>query len=153
MNMKTFIKKNKYTIIAIVCFLILVLVLVQVKNIFFPNSGKAIYGERLNGIESVKINKEKLVSKLKENETITKASVVINGKIINAIVTVKDETSLEDAKNLTSILLDNLSKSEKKFYDVEMFIKKTNDDVQFPIIGYKHRSKEVFSFTKDRAGA
>ena len=46
-----------------------------------------------------------------------------------------------------------ISLVEKKFYDVEMFIKKTNDDVQFPIIGYKHRSKEVFSFTKDRAGA
>ena len=54
-----FIKKNKFTIIAVGVFLILVLLLVQVKNIFFPNEGSAIYGNRLEGIESVKITKDK----------------------------------------------------------------------------------------------
>lgn len=53
-----FIKRNKSIIIAIVIFLILVLVLFQLKTIFFPNTGKAIYGNRLDGIENVKISSE-----------------------------------------------------------------------------------------------
>ena len=55
-----YIKRNKGTVIAIIIFIILVVLLFQVKTIFFPNSGKAIYGNRLEGIEEVEIEiKEK----------------------------------------------------------------------------------------------
>ena len=78
-----FIRKNKFTIIAICCFLLLVVVLVQVKNIFFPNMGKAIYGKRLEGIESAKVTDDKL-STVKENlgaqDSISKVSILINYK-------------------------------------------------------------------------
>ena len=39
---------------------------------------------------------------------------------------------------------------QKEFYDVEVMIDKDNDSTQFPIIGYKHHSKNDFVFTKDR---
>lgn len=149
-----FIKKNKFTIIAIVCFLAFMLVLIQVKNIFFPNTGKAIYGDRLDGIEEVEVSNSKLdkiVSKYTDNEAVSSAKTQVRGKIINVIVTIKDEVSLEDAKGLANIVLDVLSKKQKKFYDIQVLIDKTNDSKQFPIIGYKHHSKETFTFTKDRA--
>jgi len=98
-----FIKKNKFTIIAITCFLVLVLVLVQIKNIFFPNMGTAIYGNRLEGIKDVEISKKELSTleeTLEKNETISKVSTVINGKIINVMITVGDELGLEQAKEL-----------------------------------------------------
>lgn len=149
-----FIKKNKFTIIAIVCFLAFMLVLIQVKNIFFPNAGKAIYGDRLDGIEEVKVSKSKLnkiVDKYTESEAVSSAKTQVSGKIINVIITIKDEVSLEDAKGLANIVLEELSTKQKKFYDIQVLIEKTNDSKQFPIVGYKHHSKETFTFTKDRA--
>ena len=47
----SFIRKNKFVIIAIGVFLILVILAFQVVNMFFPEEGKALYGNRLDGIE------------------------------------------------------------------------------------------------------
>ena len=58
-----FIKKNKFTIIAIICFLLLMLIAIEVKNVFFPNGSNAIYGDRLDGIEKLKLILEKLLIK------------------------------------------------------------------------------------------
>ena len=77
-----FIKRNKSIIIAIVIFLILVLVLFQLKTIFFPNTGKAIYGNRLDGIENVKISSEtfnNVKSKL-EGEGVSNVSISLDLK-------------------------------------------------------------------------
>ncbi len=146
-----FIKKNKFTIIAIACFLLVMLIAVEVKNVFFPTSGSnAIYGDRLEGIEKVKVNTKKIVDKINENEAVKEAKVKINGKIINVLLTVDDALSLDDAKALTEPVLDSLKSKQKKFYDIEVIIDKSSDSTQFPIIGYKHHSKENFVFTKDR---
>ena len=41
-----FLRKNKFTIIAIIVLVVLVFIGVQVKNIFMPDEGKASYGDR-----------------------------------------------------------------------------------------------------------
>ena len=46
--------------------------------------------------------------------------------------------------------MEKLDKDQKEFFDIQVIIDKTNDSAQFPIIGYKHHSKEGFAFTKDR---
>ena len=145
-----FIKKNKFTIIAIICFLLLMLIAIEVKNVFFPNGSNAIYGDRLDGIDKVKVNTGKIADKVNENETVKEVKVKINGKIINVLITINDEVSLEDAKTLTGPVLESLTNKQKKFYDVEVMIDKENDSAQLPIIGYKHHSKKDFVFTKDR---
>ncbi len=148
-----FIRKNKFTIIAICCFLLLVVVLVQVKNVFFPNMGKAIYGKRLDGIENVKISDDKL-STVKENllaqDSIKKASIIISGKIVNVIITVNDDLALDQAKQLSTVVYQEFTPDAQKFYDFQIFIQKTNDANDFPIIGYKHHNRENFSWTRDR---
>ncbi len=148
-----FIKKNKFTIIAIVCFLILMLLAVQIKNVFFPSDGGAIYGDRLDGIDKVRISKSKLnkiEDKLNENENITEVDTFIKGKILNVIVTINDAVSLEDAKNIPNTVVEQLNGDQKDFYDIQVIINKENESSQFPIIGYKHHSKDNFSFNKDR---
>ena len=148
-----FIRKNKFTIIEICCFLLLVVVLVQVKNIFFPNMGKAIYGKRLEGIESAKVTDDKL-STVKENlgaqDSISKVSILINGKIINVMLTVGDDLGLDQAKALSDVVYQEFSPDVQKFYDFQVFIQKKNGASNFPIIGYKHHNKENFSWTRDR---
>lgn len=148
-----FIRKNKFTIIAICCFLLLVVVLVQVKNVFFPNMGSAIYGKRLEGIENAKVSDDKL-STLKENllaqDSINKVSTIISGKIINVIITVNDDLGLDQAKGLSGVVYQEFTPEVQKFYDFQIFIQKTNGANNFPIIGYKHHNKENFSWTRDR---
>lgn len=152
----SFIRKNKFVIIAIGVFLILVILAFQVVNTFFPKEGKALYGNRLDGIEAVKITdskKEQIENSLKEEAITKEANVSVAGKIIEVIVTVQDDTTVDLAKNLTTTVLNALTEEEKSFYDIQIFVKKDIDVNNFPIIGYKHHAKESFSWTKDREAA
>ncbi len=147
-----YVKRNKGTIIAIILFLILVVVLFQLKNIFFPNSGKAIYGNRLEGIEEVEISEEtyeKVKTTLKE-ESVSEVSTDISGKLVKIFITVNEDVDLDKAKSYGTKVLEPFSTEQKNYYDFQIYIEKTGDTEHFPIIGYKHHSKGTISWTKNR---
>lgn len=149
----SFIRKNKFIIIAIGVFLILVILAFQIVTMFFPKDGTALYGDRLDGIENVELTKTKLTKiedVLKENGIVKKASVSVQGKIVEVIITVQDDTSVDSAKELNTTVLNSLEEDEKKFYDIQIFVKKDTDATDFPIIGYKHHARDNFSWTKNR---
>ena len=148
-----FLKKNKFTVVAVVVFLIVILLLVQIKNIFFPNEEKAIYGNRLEGSSSVKISNDKkkdIEENITSNGIAKKATVRVSGRIIEVMIIVESETSVDVAKDLTDKILDELNKSEKSYYDIQAFINKEEETSNFPIIGYKHHKKKHFAWTKNR---
>lgn len=147
-----FLKRNKATVITIVIFLILVIILFQVKNIFFPNTGKAIYGNRLEGIEEVEISKETYenVEKVLKEESVLSSSTDIAGKLVKIFITVNDDTTLETAKTYGKKALEPFSEEQKKYYDFQIYIQKKTSSEQFPIIGYKHHAKQEITWTKDR---
>lgn len=150
-----YIEKNKKMFIAIGIFLLLVILLIPVKNALFPNTGKAIYGDRLDGIDKVKISNKTLASiedKLKE-ESVTKVSSRISGKTVEIILTVSSDVSLEVAKGYGDKALEVFSDAEKKYYDFQVFITKDSESEEFPIIGYRHHSKDSITWTKDRTGS
>lgn len=149
----SFIRKNKFVIIAIGIFLILVVLVFQIATMFFPEEGTALYGDRLDGIEEVELSNSKLTkieSNLKSDGAVKEADVSVVGKIVEVIITVQDDTSVDTAKALNTKVLDSLSNKEKKFYDIQIFVKKDSEATDFPIIGYKHHAKDTFSWTKDR---
>lgn len=149
----SFIRKNKFVIIAIGVFLILVVLVFQIATMFFPEEGTALYGDRLDGIEEVELSNSKLTkieSNLKSDGAVKEANVSVAGKIVEVIITVQDDTSVDTAKTLNTKVLDSLSNKEKKFYDIQIFVKKDSEATDFPIIGYKHHAKDTFSWTKDR---
>lgn len=152
-DFKKFCKQNKYVIIILCIFIILTVLLAQIVNVFFPTKGEAIYGNRLDGIENVKIPSQKyetIEHELGSEEFVEKAKAELKGRLINVTVTLKDEASKDQAKSLPNKVLEQLDEKQKKYYDIQVFLKKTNDDASFPIIAYKHHQKEQFSFTKDR---
>ena len=149
----SFIRKNKFVIIAIGVFLILVVLVFQIATMFFPEEGTALYGDRLDGIEEVELSNSKLTkieSNLKSDGAVKEADVSVAGKIVEVIITVQDDTSVDTAKALNTKVLDSLSNKEKKFYDIQIFVKKDSEATDFPIIGYKHHAKDTFSWTKYR---
>ena len=151
--MKKFIKNNKLTVITFIICLVFVILVFAIKLTFFPDEGRAIYGDRLDGIEEVEITSKQeknIVSKLEEKDEVKSVNTDIKGRILNVIITVNDDVELDPAKALTSSITDTLDKEQLGFYDIQVFISKDNDDARFPIIGYKHQDKDEFSWTKDR---
>lgn len=149
-----YIKKNKLTVFIIVIFVLMVIVGAYLYNLLFASGRSEAYGNRLDGIENVEITKKqysKVKSKLKENENVIEVSTDLKGKIVNIIITVKDEVSKEDAKNIASSALTEFDEDQLKFYDIQIFVKKDNKDLNdFPIIGYKQNDKAGLTWTKDR---
>ena len=150
-----FIKRNKTTIFIIVIFLILVFFAAKLKSAFFPDERTAIYGNRLEGIEEVTISKSTF-DKVKENfkeDGVSKITTRVSGRTVEIIITVNSEVSLDVAKSYGNKSLEAFSDKEKKYYDFQIFIKKDSESAEFPIIGYKPKSKEHISWTKDRSGS
>jgi len=150
--MKKILKKHKVIILMFVCLIVLSIILIKLLD-SYNNDARAIYGNRLEGIDKVKITDttKKDIEKNIETEGKTeKISVTTQGKIINITITLKDDTSRDDAKKLSDKILEKLTDEQKKFYDIQVFINKKTDEASFPIIGYRHHTKEGFSWTLDR---
>lgn len=146
------IKKNKFTVFAIVVFIIVAILGYKAKEIFFPDQRTAIYGDRLEGKVVVKkATYDTLKQKVGENEKVKAIAVRENGRRIDITITVVDDMNKADAKKLTDNMLEPFSESQIGYYDFQVFIKKeSKEENDFPIIGYKHHNSSSFSWTKDR---
>ena len=145
------LRKNKYTTLAIVAFFLIVVLGILLYNYLFSSSGSPVYGNRLDGIEEVAIDEKDLKSaneKMKENSIVASSKSNISGRTINFILTVKEGTPGDDAKKLPMMVLENFSKEQKAYFDIQVFIVCEDDKAQgYPIIGYMDKNKDVFSFS------
>lgn len=150
--MKQKIKNKKIVLIIAICIIIFLIFFIKIifDNV---NDTEAIYGNRLDGIEKVEVEKStqsSIIKNIEETEKTKKVAIDIQGKIINVSITLKEDTSRDDAKQLGDKVLEKLSDKQKEFYDVQVFIKKETEDASFPIIGYRHHKKTTFTWTRDR---
>ena len=74
----------------------------------------------------------------------------MSGKTIEVSIEINDDVAKDTAKSLTDKVTSSLSEDQKKYFDIQVFISKSSDATDFPIIGYKQRNKDGFTFTKDR---
>ena len=144
-----YFKKHKVELICLIIFVVLLLGCLGVfLMLWFGGSGE-VYGNRLEGIEKVPVSEgylNDIEKALKENESVTKATSNIEGRLINFIVTVNDDTSISSAKELSKVVRDNFTESELKFYDIQIYVLDSgaNETSTYPIIGYKHKTTEDF---------
>lgn len=146
------IKKNKFTVIAIVLFIVVAILGFKVKEIFFPDQRTAIYGDRLEGKVAVdQTTYDTVKEKISESDKVKSVTIRENGRRVDITITVTDETSKSDAKKLTDNITEPFTESQIGYYDFQVFIKKESEsENDFPIIGYKHHNSSSFSWTKDR---
>lgn len=146
------IKKNKFTVIAIVIFVVLAILGYKAKELFFPNQRTAIYGDRLDGKVTVEqVTYDKVKQLILDNDKVKTTTVRENGRQVNIIITVNDNVSKSDAKKIVDNILEPFTESQIGYYDFQVFIKKeSKDESDFPIIGYKQHNSSSFVFTKDR---
>ena len=147
-----YVKKNSGKVIGITVLILVIIAILLIKNLFMFDDFQAIYGTRLEGISKVAItNKEKTAVKNSIGDAAKKVNVRTAGRIIDILIVVSKETSLEDAKKLGEKTLESFSDEQKKFYDIQIMIETDEESNQYPIIGYKHQSRDAITWTKDRA--
>ena len=152
MKMINFFKKNSSTVVGVTVFILVIVAALLIKNLFMYDENQAIYGSRLDGINKVEVtSKQKETVEKKLSEFTKKVKVRVSGKIVETMITVNDDTSLEDAKKLSDSIMEEFSDEQKKLYDFQIFIKNDKNTSQYPIIGYKQHARDAFSWTKDRA--
>ena len=149
-----YIRKNKYTIIALVILVLLVFVAIKFKNLLVPDEGKAAYGTRLDGIKNHKLEDnlfKDIESKLKEDEKVLEVTHKVHGKIINLIITVSDDMSVNDAKAKANSTIAMFTNNELSYYSLQVYVKKNDANLNnFPIVGYKGTEAKELIFSKDR---
>lgn len=154
--MKKYIKENKILVAAVIVFLALLVVCFVVKGIFFSGTSNALYGDRLKGIDEVKVTdnqKKEVISNLKGDSTVKDVECFLQGKIVNVVITVNDDVGSDTAKTLGGKVLEKFDDDQKEYYDFQVFVKKENGGNDFPIIGYRQNTKSDFVWTKDRAAS
>ena len=146
------IKKNKFTCIAIVLFVFITIVGYEAMQVFFPDTSSAIYGDRLDN--KVKVKKDvydKVKSKISEQEFVKEVEVRENGRTINVIVLVQDSTSMDAAKSIAGMITEPFSEAQLGYYDFQLFVKKEDSkENNFPIIAYKQHNRSEFNWAKER---
>jgi len=145
-----FIKKHITAIvISIICIVLLVLVFIAVYSMFNPSNSKDIYGSRL---DNEVIVSDSIIStietKIKENDIVSSVTYNKNVRIIKFIIDVKDDTKVEDSYKLGSVILENLTDEILSYYDIEIYVTSNTD--KYPMIGYKSKNSETFSWTLNR---
>ena len=152
--MKKFLKRNRYTCILLIVFILLVILGLKVKDILVPDEGKATYGERLKDISKHPIKEEvykKMDEELLKNKTVTKVSHRLQGKIINYYITFASEASVKDAKAIGENVIKGFDEDTLGYYSIQIFLLKDDEKLNnFPIIGMKSPESKAVSWTKDR---
>lgn len=150
--LKKEIKNNKFTLIVISAFILLLVIAFGLYKLLVPSSSSNVkYGNRLDKIEEVlpsdkdlkKVNK-----KLKEQEIVESAKCYISGRIIKTTVTVKENTDPSKAKELSKVFIESFDEKQIAYFDYEIYIVNSNKEAaSYPIIGYKNRSNTNFSYS------
>lgn len=126
--MLDYISRHKGLSIVIGLSLILFIILVFIFVSLFLGNGEDKYGNRLDGIEEVKLSSKflnEIETKLKEDESIKDANVRLQGKVVYIVFEVNSDITTNTAKQIATNTLESFDEEELNFYDISYLIKWT----------------------------
>lgn len=126
------------TTIVLVCLILMSVVIVR----YFVGNGTSNYGDRLESIEKIPLeeaDKEAVISKFKENESVTDVSIHSQGKIIYIRATFTNVTA-DRAKEIASSTLEVISDKYLNNYDIHytLISNATESTTGFIVMGAKN---------------
>ena len=147
--MKDFLKTHKkQCMIGGIAFLViffLIIIWLFIVPVFSNNK----YGDRLDGIDKHKISSDTvndIESSLKGNDKVKDVTYNNEGRILNFVITVSNDMSADDAKKLGDTILDKISDDDKEYYDIQILIDTEEENDNYPIAGYKHKTEDNFTY-------
>lgn len=143
-KLKNFVLKNKLlSVLLFLLILIIILCLVAIKVLIFPSYKVSKYGNRLDGIENIKLT-ESRVNEIKDKFEAVDGFTIdrfrLSGKIVNVYIKADDKISVDKVKSSCMKLISGFSEDELKFYDFQVFV--TGSSEKYPMIGYKNKNSE-----------
>lgn len=150
-KLKKWINKNKgFAIICALAFILfIIMVVIFVRLLVGGSSNK--YGNRLDGIDKVKISNdvyESVKEEVKDVEGVNDVSVRLQGKIVYTTIELSDSISADKAKEIAKNTLDNYTEDELKYYDFSFFLKWKGEESDKVITGNKHHNLEDITWIK-----
>lgn len=143
------IKKNTglFIVLLLTLVLLIFIIVIFVKLLMGNSSNK--YGNRLDGIEDVKIDNETydgVETEVMETGLAEEVSVRLQGKIVYTTIVLKGDTGSSKAKEIANGTLDNYTEEELKFYDFSYFLKWEGDESDTVITGNKHHDLDSITW-------
>lgn len=147
------IKKHKTIFMIGGLLLVLIIILILIFGRMFIKSNSSTYGNRLKGIVKVsEKDNNKVIDSLKENESVDKVNIRIQGKIIYIKINYNKGTNIDKAKEIANKIPELYSEKVIGDYDLEVFLIENDDENEetdeFLIAGTKHPNLEKISYTK-----
>ena len=145
------IKKNTgLFIVLLLTLVLLIFILVIFIKLLMGNSSNK-YGNRLDGINEVKISNEtydSVKTELTDTGLVEEVSVRLQGKIVYTTIILKSDTGVETAKELAGNTLDNYDEDELKYYDYSFFLKWEGEEGDTVITGNRHHDLESIAWVR-----
>lgn len=154
MKFLNYLKENKLFAAFLIVLVIFIIFMLIIVSRVVGGSNVSEYGDRLKGIEKVKITEKqqkKLVKEMKANDKVSDAEFDIqhNKKVdsrrVDILLTFKD-ADINEAKEIGNKVLDYFTEEQKKYYDIEVFLDSKEKKEGFPSIGYKHKSRDAIAW-------
>ena len=138
--------------LSLMAFIAMVIMLVIFLKMTISTSSK--YGDRLDGIEEVKIsasNLSDISDKLEEKDEVSKAKLRIQGKIIYVDISFVESTTLAKAKEIAGSVITSFDDDEQEFYDFRFVINQESDKEDsevWGLVGSKNSKDSEISWTR-----
>lgn len=144
-------KKNTgLFIVLLLTLVLLVFILVIFIKLLMGNSSNK-YGNRLDGIDEVKISQETydgVETEVTDTGLTQEVSVRLQGRIVYTTIVLKSDTSVDAAKDIATNTLDNYDEDELKYYDFSYFLKWEGEESDTVITGNKHHDLDSITWVK-----
>ena len=144
----SFLKRNKKKVIVTLVLLIIFGVFVYATYKLFayltPDTKNSVYGNRCElteGIEITEERKDMIKETVESYEGMTLSTVDVKCNLVDIIVKVEDEVTLDTVKEMSDKLLTVFTEEELKYYDLELWVdSKAEESEVYPVIGTRHKT-------------
>lgn len=154
--MKKFYKENRVFVIlmgiALVCIAIIIALFA---SYVVKSSTNDKYGTRLNGIEDVRIEDEKIgemEGKILEMTKVSDVKINVHGKIVYFTIDFQNDATIEEVKNAAINCLEFFEEEYLNYYALQFLITKSNleeSDAKFPMIGYRNAGAATITWSNN----
>ena len=143
------IKKNMGLVIVLILTLILLIFITVIFVKLLMGNSSDNYGNRLEGIDDVKISSETydgVETEVMDTGLVDEVSTRLQGKIVYTTIILKSDTSTNKAKEIATATLDNYTEEELGFYDFSYFLKWEGEESSTVITGNKHHDLDSIAW-------
>lgn len=148
-----FIGRHKFAIFTVIMLLIIIILGLALFRFLVPNYNLDEYGNRLDNIEKYKIEDSRvneMKTAISENESVDSINYILEGRIVDIIINVKDETEKDASKAIAEQAVTYFSDEQKSYYDIQVLISSNNNESEkYPIMGYKHKTSDALVWSNN----